>query len=156
MYLRNSLVLEKEEIITLFNEEIPKEANNYNYLIKNNFEKRLKKLEKKLKNKKIVIYGAGALFQLIKKYYDLSKLNIIGICDAKFEGHKENETFLGYKVCSKNEIKKLNPHCVLVATLLSMPIILDLDENIIKDANIKIAPLVKKPFKVTMKEIWSL
>ena len=155
-YLRNKLLFEKEEIIAIFNEEITNEVANYNLLAKYNFQKRLKKLEKKLKDKKIVIYGAGVLFQLIKKHFDLSKLNIVAICDVKFEGHKENETFLGYKVCSKSEIKNLNPYCVLVSTLFPMPIIIDLDENILNDTEIKIAPLVEKTFKVAMREIWNL
>ena len=36
------------------------------------FKKQLVKLNKKLKNKTVVIYGTGRLFQKIKENYDLS------------------------------------------------------------------------------------
>ena len=54
------------------------------YLVDNKFSKRFKALENKFKNKKIVIYGAGQLFQTIIKKYDLSKLNIVVIFDKTF------------------------------------------------------------------------
>ena len=51
----------------------------------NNAQKQIDKLAKKFKNKKVVIYGAGIYFQIIKNNFDISKLNIIGIADKKFE-----------------------------------------------------------------------
>ena len=42
----------------------------------NNFDKQFEKLIKRLKNKTVVIYGAGKMFQEIQNNYDLSKLNI--------------------------------------------------------------------------------
>ena len=53
------------------------------YLNTQEFDKILKKLSHKLKNKKIIVYGAGILFQTIVRDYDLSCLNIVGICDKK-------------------------------------------------------------------------
>ena len=52
------------------------------YLQENNFEKYFAKLINKLKGKKILIYGAGQIFKFIKKNYDLSELNVVGICDS--------------------------------------------------------------------------
>ena len=40
------------------------------YLIKNNFDKQLKKHIERFKNKKIIIYGAGKLFEKIVTIYD--------------------------------------------------------------------------------------
>ena len=37
------------------------------------------------KNKKIVLYGAGQFCNCVFENYDLSKLNIIAIADARFE-----------------------------------------------------------------------
>ena len=48
------------------------------FLEKNNFSKRLNKLNKKLKDKKIIIYGAGKFFRAIVENYDLSNLGTTG------------------------------------------------------------------------------
>ena len=74
----------KDKIKLVFKETIFDEVKNYNYIAEFNFEKHLKYLEKKLKNKTIMLYGAGAFIETIKKYYDLSNLNIIGISDMRF------------------------------------------------------------------------
>ena len=47
------------------------------YLQRVKFDKQIKKLTKKLKDKTVVIYGTGLLFQEVLKNYDLSGLNII-------------------------------------------------------------------------------
>jgi len=75
----------------------------------------LPKLLKRLKNKKVVFYGAGVYLELIKKYFDLSSLNVIAISDKKFENMEESE-FLGYKTCSPDKIKDLNPDYVIITT----------------------------------------
>ena len=59
------------------------------FLKRRNFKSRLKKLTQKLKNKKIVIYGAGQLFEEINRHYDLSGLNIIALADRKFNDYEE-------------------------------------------------------------------
>ncbi len=143
-----------QEITEIFEEIIPQESEFINYLEKISFEKYLKKIEKKLKNKKIVIYGTGVFFQVINAYYDLSKLNIIAVSDKKYDAHEENETFLDYKVISPLEIKKYEPDYVLIATRFFINILEDLEENILKNSKIKIRPLIKKPFIELWREIW--
>ena len=112
------------------------------------------KLNRKLKGKSIVLYGAGLFFEAIKKYYDLSQLNIIGISDKRFDKHKKDESFLGYKVYSKEELKDLKPDYILVATKFYIAIIEDLYFNTFSNSKIKIKPLVKKPFISLLKEVW--
>ena len=153
-YLNNDLCLDDTKIKLIFKESIPDEAVNYIYLENYNFSKTLKKLTKKLKNKSIIIYGAGSFFELIKKYYDISGLNIIGISDKKFKNHDKNEEFLGFKVYSPDEITKINPNYVLVATKFYINIIEDLYYNLLEKTKIKIKPLLKKPLMVLVKEIW--
>ena len=82
-----------------------------------NLRKYLKKLEKKLKDKKIIIYGAGEFFSYINKHYDLSKLNIIGISDKRFGIWQEGELYEGYKIIPPELIKKYSPECILVTVL---------------------------------------
>jgi len=65
-------------------------------LNKKNFQKRIDKLAKKYEGKKIIIYGAGILFDAITKNYDLSKLNIIGVADIKFDTGEEYQGFKAY------------------------------------------------------------
>lgn len=152
-FLNCDLDIENEKIETIFKECIKEESINYNYLEQYNFGKHLLNLNKKLKNKKIVIYGAGGFFEVIKKYYDLSKLNIIGISDRRFE-YEDEETFLGYKTVEPDKIKELKPDYVLVATKFFLNVIDDLDENVLHGSKIKIKPLIKKPFMTLFNEIW--
>ena len=56
------------------------------YLEKVKFDIWLKKIIKRAQNKQVIIYGIGNLFQYIYEHYDLSKLNIIGLSDIKFDG----------------------------------------------------------------------
>lgn len=153
-YIFNVLCLENKDIRTVFNEEIRDEQVNLNYLYEFNFDKTLPNLVKKLKNKFVVIYGAGVFLELIKKYFNISELNIIGISDRKFEKHVENEEFLGYKVYSPDEIRDLKPDYVLVATKNYINIIESLYYETLKGTKIKIKPLMQKPFITLVKEIW--
>ena len=81
-------------------------------------------------------------------------MNIIGIADKRFEKNKEEKEFLGYKTYAPQEIKEVNPDYVLVATKIYIEVVKDLYEDILQGTNIKIKPLLKKPFFVLLREIW--
>ena len=49
-----------------------------------NAQKQINKLSRKLKNKKVVIYGAGNFSKVLFENYDLSKFNILAVSDKKF------------------------------------------------------------------------
>lgn len=136
-----------------FEKHTGNENPHLEYLEHWNFEKNLKKLSKKLKNKKVLIYGAGAFFKTVTEYFDLSELNIIGIADMKFKEHGENETFLDYKVFSPFEIKNLNPDYILVSVLKDVGVREDLEDDL-ADTKIKILPLVRKEFWALVREVW--
>lgn len=125
------------------------------YLSEIKFEKWLKTIKKKAKGKKIIIYGAGSLFEFINKNYDLSDLNIIAISDMKFENAPENTEYLGYKAIAKDRITKYNPDYVLVSTLNYISIIEDFECNYFEGTKIKVRPLAKMPLLKLIKEIWS-
>lgn len=95
------------------------------FLKKKNFQKRINTLSKKYSGKKIMIYGAGMAFEAIKENYELSKLNIIGIADMKFE---EGEEFLGYKTYEYDKFLNQKPDIVLIAMIES-----DIAEEFFKD-----------------------
>ena len=124
------------------------------YLKKVNFEKQIKRLNKKLKNKTVIVYGTGLLFQEIRKQYDLSNLNIIGVSDRKYYMDEEGNEELGYKIIPLDKIKDYNPDYVLIGALKFLPIMEDFMDNKFKKSKIKFLPLVDKPFWTLLKEIF--
>ncbi len=124
------------------------------YLKKNNFNKHLKKLKKLVKNKTVIVYGTGMLFQFINDNYDLSELNIIGISDMKFSKESEGQESLGYKIIPKSEILKYNPDYVIVASENYIDLIENLELKLFKDTKVKVLPLVKKNIWNIIKIIW--
>ncbi len=69
-----------------------------------NSQKQINKLAGKYKNKKIILYGAGIMSKILFENFDLSKLNIVKICDAKYPKNSD-ETFFSYPVISPEELK---------------------------------------------------
>lgn len=84
------------------------------YFKKVKAQKQINKLSKKYKNKRIVIYGAGEYFRILKENFDLSKLNIVGIADKKFETDK-NTNFTEYIAITPDELKTFDCDIILVA-----------------------------------------
>lgn len=85
-------------------------------LEKFNFDKQLLKIKRKCQNKKVVIYGVGKVYQIIKTNYDLEGINIIGASDKKFE-NQEDIVFseeLNLNTVSPLKINKLKPDLVLL------------------------------------------
>jgi FlaA1/EpsC-like NDP-sugar epimerase len=145
---------EHQEVKCLFDDILPQESEFIEYLEKIKFTRHLDKISKKLKSKKVVLYGSGLFFQVINTYYDLSKLNIVAIADRKYSQHEKDEKFMGYKVCGPDEIKDLSPDYVLVATRFFINLIEDLESTTLKKTKIKVRPLIKKPFRELWQEIW--
>ena len=141
--------LEKDSVIS----EIRDETENLAYLKKYKFKKTLSKLVKKLQGKTVLLYGAGVFLETIKKHYDLSGLNIIGISDVKYEGYSKEDEFLGYKTYAPILIRELNPDYVVVSTKYYMKIVENLNDNILNGTDIKIKPLVRKGFWALLKEV---
>ena len=77
-------------------------------------QRQINKLARKYKNKKIVIYGAGEYFQILKNNFDLSKLNIVGIADKKFETSKDSNP-TSYLALAPEELKDFDLDVILVA-----------------------------------------
>jgi len=155
-FLLNNLCIKEEKVKTLFVEEIKDERENLNYLYQFHFDKTLPKLVKKLKNKKVVLYGAGVFLELIQKYFDLNTLNILAIADKKYEIYNEEKTFLGYKTIAPREIQDLKPDYLLISTKYYINIFENLTEDLLKDTKIKVKPLLKKSFIALIREVWGI
>jgi len=121
-------------------------------LKKYKFEKQLRKLETILRNKSVLIYGAGLFFKTIKEEYDLSKINVIGICDKRYQLNQEGDIDFGYKIIPYEKIIEYKPDYILLATLKTYNIYQSFQTKEIKKAKIKVLPLVEKPFLELLKE----
>ena len=129
-------------------DELLKELKKYK------FDKQLKKYNKKLKNKTIIIYGTGLFFQKIIENYDLSGLNIIGVSDRKYTSEEEGKEVFGYKIVPLDKIIDYKPDYVLISTLKFLGIMDDFKNNVFRGTKIKVLPLVDKPFLTLLKEIF--
>ncbi len=115
--------------------------NTEAYLKEINFCKILKTASKALKNKTVIIYGTGKLFQTICKNYDLSDLNIIGICDKKYNDEDFNKKEMGYNIVPSSKISEIKPDCILISTLKSY-VLIDYLKDIIKNPSCKVLSLL--------------
>lgn len=97
----------------------------------------LRKKIKNLKNKKIVLYGAGIrakeLMPLLKNY------NILGILDNSKE--KQGEKFQDYQVFSPEKISELNPDTVIL-TVANTTMVKPFVEKLISESGIDCEILV--------------
>lgn len=108
-----------------------------------NFEKKLIYLQKKYKNKKILLYGAGLFFDVIANNYDLkSYLNIVGIGDIKFTKQKIDK-YKGFSTFSPEEIKKLDIDIIMPTNLSPKTIEKALKKNNLIPKNCKIEYIIQ-------------
>lgn len=124
------------------------------YLKKINFDKYLTYLKKKLRNKKVLVYGAGMMFQYIHSNYDLSDINIVGVSDIKFSEEHEGEQYFGLNIVPKNSILKYDIDYILIASENYLNLIEDFERNFTVDTKIKVLPLAKKRLIDVIKYIW--
>ncbi len=103
-------------------------------------QKYLDKLSKKLKGKKVLLYGAGIISETILENYDLSKFNIAGIADKRFERTDEKE-FCGLKTFKPDELKSLEYDNIIITLKLY-----DRIKKILKESGIN-----KKTYSVIRK-----
>lgn len=122
------------------------------YLEKKRFQKRIDKITQKVQNKKVIIYSIGKVFDLVIDHYDLSKLNIIGLADMKFQ---ENETYKGYKTFSAEIFLEQKPDVVLIGAINAYKI-LDYFENELepKFGNFKAIGFFKPSFWSLLKKLF--
>lgn len=90
---------------------------NYNALLKTFknicLQKKIDKLGKKYKDKKVILYGAGIISDIITTDFDISGLNLIGISDIKFETQLLSD-FKGYKVIKPSSLAKEKDAIILI------------------------------------------
>lgn len=80
-------------------------TNFKKYLEKKKAQETIDKLAKNYENKRIVLYGVDLFTGDLFRNYDLSKLNIIGVCDKSFELNSNSKFYDYPKISSQNLIK---------------------------------------------------
>lgn len=73
-----------------------------------------------IKNKKVLLYGAGEGFNAIIDKFPFAELNIVAIADMKF---KEESSWRGYKAIPPKDIKNQEYDLIMITNEYAMPII---------------------------------
>ncbi len=120
-----------------------------------NFEKHLLKLQKKFKDKKIILYGAGIMMDYIVKNYDLGGFNIVAVSDKKFK-LKEESVYFGYKATAPEFLAGMKADIILITTQYPYSMLRYLRKEIYVHAKMpKAYFLLNKPFLLYAEEIFS-
>lgn len=113
------------------------------YLGKIRFEDKLSRLVSKYRNKKILIYGNGILFNIICDNYDLKKyLNICAVSDLRYEKNEIPE-YKGFKAVKPSEIKSVGAEAILISNINPAEIKKFLIQNNFAEKNIPIEALIQ-------------
>ncbi len=114
-----------------------------------NIQEKINKLSKQYKDKNIVIYKAGELFDYIFKNFDVSKLNILAVADEKFINENIKDCY-NLKTLNPNELKYIDYDVILIADFDYRASLKFLDERILygsKNAGVEIRPFISLSFK---------
>ncbi len=119
-------------------------------------EKALKKLSKKLKKKKVVIYATGQYFQELNKQFPLKEMfNIIGVSDGKYTDEDEGKEFLDFNMIPKSKINNYNPDFVLISAISFWEILEDFNYEAPKGSKVQYLPLVVPTTWELIKQLFS-
>ena len=120
-----------------------------------NAQKQINKLAKEYKNKSVVIYGAGLMSYVLFENFDLSKLNITAVCDAKYK-NESSETFFTYKTISPQELQETECDAILICLKEHEKIRQYIKYNLLvntKNENIEVQRLLNIPLSFIIKQI---
>lgn len=95
-----------------------KEYDDYiKFFRKCGFEKRLKNLSRKYKDKKVLLYGNGIFFDALVDSYDLnSYFNVVGVSDIRYLNNKP-DTYKNFKVFAPYDFKNEDIDVVICSTV---------------------------------------
>lgn len=103
--------------IKSLNELPPARLSKEDYLAlfkKGKLKKHINYLRDEYKGKKVLLYGAGLLFEALCSYYDFSDINIIAVTDKRFS---EEIELNGFRAVPPSMIKELKPDVIMVTLL---------------------------------------
>ena len=126
--------------------------NTLEMLKKINFAKHLKKLERKYKNKKILLYGMNEEFFTIIQNFDLSNLNIIGIITTSAKPLPDlalENGGGGYPKIKQENINSASYDIVLLTSTNTFK-----DERQLYELDIKYDMLIPTPTDIKIQQCW--
>ncbi len=118
---------------------------------------RLNTLVKKYHNKRVIIYGAGKLFEQINKNFDLSGFNIIALSDIRFKNDKLiRDNQLGYNIISPELIHTLKPDIVLICVLEPFYVEKYFNEQLFKNKQnrFRFEPIIQENSKMAIEKLF--
>lgn len=130
---------------------------NIHYSIKDkvateDFEKYIIQLVRKFKNKKVVLYGAGAFFEILLERGFLKDFNVVGISDIKFgENSYDSDMFKSFQAIPPSELNNTDFDVLLLCTVSSYFVL-----SYLKSINLKrkkIEHILKETFSDRMHEV---
>lgn len=127
------------------------------YFKKVKAQKQINKLAKKLKNKRVVIYGAGQYCRILFDNYDLSKLNIVAVADRSFE-NEEKRNFYGLNCIAPDELKDFDCDIILLGVYDVFWILDYLEDELLikcKNSQTKIKALIRPSLWTIIKGVFS-
>ncbi len=109
-----NVYLQKPDIINQETDKDYKDEKFDIYLEEQRAQEKINKLAKEYEGKRVVLYGAGEFARCVFKNCDLSKLNIIGISDKRFEEERRHE-FYDLNCIKPEELKTLDFDVILIS-----------------------------------------
>lgn len=76
---------------------------------------KIEKISRKLKNKRVIIYGTGKLFQVLKSAEVFSDWNVAGVCDNKYLPEDENLECEGYRIINHDNLANYKADYIFVS-----------------------------------------
>ena len=99
----------------------------------------IEKLKEKLRGKKVILYGTGKFFKLLKSNDVFENLDVIGVCDKKYLPEDEERKEFGYNVIALEHLTSHKTAYILITTLEPLSVI-----RALKRLNIeKTIPIIK-------------
>ena len=112
---------------------------------KKEFQLKIEKLKKKLKNKRVILYSNGIYFSAFSDFYNLNDyFNVIGVSDIRYET-EDIEKFKGFNCIKPSEIKKHQIDAIIITSPNFDTIKKYLIENNLIDKKTLIVDTIYKP-----------
>lgn len=84
---------------------------------------KIEKISKKLKNKKVIIYGTGKLFQFLKSENVFSDWDVVGVCDNKYLPEDENLECEGYRIINHDNLNNYKADYIFISVQKYRPVL---------------------------------
>lgn len=117
-------------------------------------QKQIDKLARKYRGKRVLVYGAGIMSNLLFTNYDLSGLNIVGVCDRKFTDY--DSKFNNYPIITPELLKTMDYDVILVLLKMYNKVIEQIKYDLLintKNENVEVRVFIEPSWIQCIKEV---